>query len=157
MDSENLLHLSIALPHLLGDRCFNCCRQSVFKLQRFFFRCGLRGAYIEVVGFSKDVLAQLKRYLSPPHNASSTAGQVFPRSYQLGSKGWRSGESARLPPMWPRFKSRRRRHMWVEFVVGSLLCSERFFFRYSGFPLSSKTKISKFQFDQESGRRRTTL
>ena len=47
----------------------------------FFFRCGLRGAYIEVVGFSKDVLAQLKRYLSPPHNASSTAGQVFPRSY----------------------------------------------------------------------------
>ena len=37
----------------------------------------------------------------------------------LGSKGWRSGESARLPPMWPGFKSRRRRHMWVEFVVGS--------------------------------------
>ena len=44
----------------------------------------------------------------------------------LGSKGWRSGESARLPPMWPRFKSRRRRLMWVEFVVGSLLCSERY-------------------------------
>ena len=41
-------------------------------------------------------------------------------------KGWRSGESARLPPMWPGFKSRRRSHMWVEFVVGSLLCSERF-------------------------------
>ena len=69
------------------------------------------------------------------------------------SKGLRSGESARLPPIWPGFKSRRRRHMWVEFVVGSLLCSER----YSGFPLSSKTNISKFQFDQESGRRRTTL
>ena len=45
----------------------------------------------------------------------------------------------------------------VEFVVGSLPCSERFFSRYSGFPLSSKTNISKFQFDQESGRRRTTL
>ena len=28
---------------------------------------------------------------------------------------------------------------------------------YSGFPLSSKTNISKFQFDQESGRRRTTM
>ena len=28
----------------------------------------------------------------------------------LGSKGWRSGESALLPPMWPSFKSRRRRH-----------------------------------------------
>ena len=59
--------------------------------------------------------------------------------------------------MWPGFKSRRRRHMWVEFVVGSLLCSERFFSGYSGFPLSSKTNISKFQFNQESGRRRTTL
>ena len=47
--------------------------------------------------------------------------------------------------------------MWVEFVVGSLLYSERFFSGYSGFPLSSKTNISKFQFDQESGRQRTTL
>ena len=64
---------------------------------------------------------------------------------------------ARLPLMWPGFKSRRRRHMWVEFVVGSLLCSERFFSGYSGFPLSSKTNISKFQFDQESGRRRTIM
>ena len=50
-----------------------------------------------------------------------------------------------------------RRHMWVEFVVGSLPCYERFFSGYSGFPLSSKTNISKFQFDQESGRRRTTM
>ena len=55
------------------------------------------------------------------------------------------------------FESRRRRHMWVEFVVGSLPCSERFFSGYSGFPLSSKINISKFQFDQESGRRRTTM
>ena len=42
------------------------------------------------------------------------------------------GESTRLPPMWPRFKSGRRSHMWVEFVVGSLPCSERF---YSGTPV----------------------
>jgi len=62
-------------------------------------------------------------------------------------QGWRSGESTRLPPMWPGFKSRRRRHVWVEFVVGSLHCSERFFSGYSGFPLSSKTNTSKFQFD----------
>ena len=47
--------------------------------------------------------------------------------------------------------------MWVEFVVGSLLFSERFFSGCSGFPLSLKTNNSKFQFDQESGRRRTTL
>ena len=75
----------------------------------------------------------------------------------FGEQGWRSDESARLPPMWPGFKSRRRRHMWVEFVVGSLLCSERFFSGNSGFPLSPETSISKFQFDQEPGRRRTTL
>ena len=49
--------------------------------------------------------------------------------------------------MCPGFDSQTRRHMWVEFVVGSLLCSERFFSGYSGFPLSSKTNISKFQFD----------
>ena len=68
-----------------------------------------------------------------------------------------SSDSTHPPPMWPRFKSRHRRHMWVEFVVGSLLCSESFFSAYSGFPLSSKTNISKFQFDQQPGRRRTTL
>ena len=37
-----------------------------------------------------------------------------------------SGESARLPPMCPGFDSRIRCHMGVEFVVGSLPCSERF-------------------------------
>ena len=39
--------------------------------------------------------------------------------------------------------------MWVEFVVGSLLCSDRCFSGYSGFPLSSKTNTSKFQIDPE--------
>ena len=67
-----------------------------------------------------------------------------------GEQGWRSGESTRLPPMRPGFDSRTRRHMWVEFVVGSRPCSERFFSGYSGFPLSSKTNTSKFQFDLES-------
>ena len=33
-------------------------------------------------------------------------------------QGWRSGESTRLPPMWPGFNSRNGRdHMWVEFVL----------------------------------------
>ena len=61
--------------------------------------------------------------------------------------------------MWPGFKSQYRCHMWVEFLVGSLVCYKRFFSGYSGFPLSSKTNVwwTKFQFDQESGRRRTTM
>ena len=58
----------------------------------------------------------------------------------FGEQGWRSGESARLPPMCPGFDSRTRRHMWAEFV-GSLLCSERFFSGNAGFPLSTKTNI----------------
>ena len=37
--------------------------------------------------------------------------------------------------------SQTRRHKWAEFVVGSLLCSERFSPGYSGFP-SSKSKHS---------------
>ena len=45
----------------------------------------------------------------------------------------------------------------MKLVVGSLPLSERFFSEYSGFPLSSKTNNSKFQFDQESSRRWTTL
>ena len=54
-----------------------------------------------------------------------------------GSRERCSGESTRLPQMWLGID-------WVEFVVGSLLCSKRFFSRYSGFPLSSETNISNF-------------
>ena len=72
-------------------------------------------------------------------------------SKQQGRKGWCS-TSARtcLQPLWPRFKSTRWHHTWVEFVVGSLPCFERLFSGYSGFCLTSKGNISKFQFDQES-------
>jgi len=72
--------------------------------------------------------------------------QRYPRE---NSQGWRSCEGTLLPQMWLGFESWRRRHMWVEFIVGSLLCSERFFSGDSGFPLSLKTNTSKFQFDLE--------
>ena len=45
------------------------------------------------------------------------------------------------------------RYVGVEFVVGSFPSSERFFSRYSGFILSSKANISRFQFDKDLGRR----
>ena len=77
----------------------------------------------------------------------------------MWSKGWRCGESVRLPPLWPGFKSLRRCHMWGDFVVGFLLNLLREVFlrvlRFS--PLLKKTNILKFQFDQELGRRTTTL
>ena len=56
-------------------------------------------------------------------------------------------EGACLSPMCAAFDSRTQRHMCVKFVVGSLLCSERFFSGYAGFPFPSKTNIFKFQFD----------
>ena len=67
----------------------------------------------------------------------------------LGMAYVHSGESTRLPPMWPGFDSHTWRDMWVEFV-GSRPCSERFFSGYSGFSLYSKTNTFKFQFDLES-------
>ena len=44
---------------------------------------------------------------------------------------------------------------WVCWWFSPLLQED--FFGYSGFPLSSKTNISNFQFNQESGRQRTTM
>ena len=49
-------------------------------------------------------------------------------------------------PRWPRCKSTL---MWVEFAVGSLLCFERFFSKYSGFLLSLEANPFKFLFDLE--------
>ena len=45
---------------------------------------------------------------------------------QFGEQGWRSGESTRLPLIWPGFNSRRRRHMWVKFVVDLSLAPRGF-------------------------------
>ena len=61
-----------------------------------------------------------------------------------GKVGAVDSESTHFPLMWLVFISRRRRHMWVKFVIGSLPCSERFFFGYSGVSLSSRTNTSKF-------------
>ena len=36
---------------------------------------------------------------------------IEPQGRSVGSKGWRSGESTRLPPMWPGLESWRRRHV----------------------------------------------
>ena len=48
----------------------------------------------------------------------------------------------------PKVRFRTCGHECVKLVVGSLLCSERFFSGFSSFPFSSKINISKFQFDR---------
>ena len=45
---------------------------------------------------------------------------------ETGEQEWCSGKSTSLPPTWPGFDSRSRRHMWAEFVVGSLLALRDF-------------------------------
>ena len=62
-------------------------------------------------------------------------------------QGWRSGESTRLPTMWPGFDSQIRRHMWVNFV-GSLLCTERFSTGSPGTPVSPPLKKPAFDLFQ---------
>ena len=65
------------------------------------------------------------------HSASLNLGSAESRHSRTdgrpgGWQGWRSGESTRLPPIWPGFDSRSRCQMWVEFVVGSRPCSKGF-------------------------------
>ena len=64
----------------------------------------------------------------------------------IGEQRWCSAGSTRLP------------NPGVDATCGTILLvvlSERFFSGYSGFPLSWKTNISKFQFDRGSGRQRS--
>ena len=89
----------------------------------------------------------------PPRHLELSAGEfnisvvlkkvltsLAPRAmYFLKSQGARDGAVVReLPPMWPRFRSLRRRHMWVAFVVGSPRCSERFSLGTRVFPSPQK-------------------
>ena len=51
------------------------------------------------------------------YNSKTTGNALF------GEQGMVQYSSTCLPPMWSGFQSCRQQHMWVAFVVGSLLCS----------------------------------
>ena len=72
----------------------------------------------------------------------------------FGELGWRSGESTRLPPMCPGFDSRTRRHMWVDFVVGSRPSSEGF---SPGSPVFLPPQKSTFLNSNSIGNSRATV
>ena len=81
------------------------------------------------------------------------------KTHSYGKGKWCSGESTRLAfhHCGPGFKSQCLRHTWDELAVGYLRCSERFFSGYYGFFSPQKPTFPHwFQFDQESGKRRTT-
>ena len=75
----------------------------------------------------------------------------------MREQGWRSGESTRLPPMWPGFDSRSRRQIWVEFVVGSHPYSEDFSPGCPIFLPPQKNSTPRFQFNLETVDERATL
>ena len=64
-----------------------------------------------------------------------------------GARVVHHGESTGLPPS----GNIHIQSIWVDFVVGSLPCSEGFFSRHSSFPLSRKTTTSKFRISVQSG------
>ena len=76
------------------------------------------------------------------HRVRKSHSNFMPRSRE---QRWSSGESTFLPPMWPGFKSRCRRHLWLSLSL-ALSFLRQVFTRFSGFPLQSKTNPSKFQF-----------
>ena len=108
-------------------------------------------AIVNLAGHHFQRLSENKIILSPHINQKLFVGRevvsLSCTSY-MGEQWWCSGQSTRFPPMWPGYESWRWRHMWLEFVVGSLLCSKRFFSGYSGFPLSLK---KTFQIPIRSG------
>ena len=73
------------------------------------------------------------------------------RTKREREQGRHSGESVRLPPLWPGFDSRNQRHMWVEFFVGSRPCSEGLFSGYMSSGFSSLLKNQHFQIPIRSG------
>ena len=62
-----------------------------------------------------------------------------------GEQGWPRSENNCLPPMCPGFDSICGLRLSLLLVLSSV--PRDFFFGFSGFLISSKTNISKFQFD----------
>ena len=83
-----------------------------------------RGAWAQKV-MKKTKKTRIFRVSPQSHSPFSPSLQAFPSSARervlnlinSRSKGWRSGESARLPPMWHGFKSRRRRYSGLSLLL----------------------------------------
>ena len=68
---------------------------------------------------------------------------------RYGEQGCHSGENTRLPTMWPEFDFGPLSCISGSSLLLVLALLRGIFSRFSGFPLSTKTNISKFQFDQD--------
>ena len=83
----------------------------------------------------------LKQYFvsfSGYNNRQKKLTSAFSKNKEnFGEQGWRSGESTRLPPMWPRFDCRIRHHIHVRStkLESCLLVGYRVYFKYWKAPL----------------------
>ena len=93
---------------------------------------------------------------SSTSSTSSSSSSLCSSSSSCWEQGWRSGDSTRLPSMWPGFKCWRRAICGLSLLLVFPFAPRGFSPGTLVFPLSSKTNISKFQFDQENYSRRTT-
>lgn len=91
------------------------------------FKTELKVTAIFLIGFRLCWDCTMVRYKNPTRV-----------SHQAGMAQW-WGRS----PITNRFDSRTQCHMWVEFIIGSQPCSERFFLGYSGFLLSGGQQFSQ--------------
>ena len=144
------LQFSNMTPRLSGHYWANCGRPVRSSTKKKTKTTNTRGGktrglglrnYVLSTCFIRFCLARVFFVPRPPPGPSL--------KYQVREQGMAQWWERSPPANVAQFNTWRRRHMWVEFVVGSLPCSERFFSGYSGFPLSLKTNTSKFQFDLE--------
>ena len=81
-------------------------------------------------------------------NAGHNSDMIGNNSFEIliistfSEQGWHCGNGACLPPMWPAFDSPSWRHMWVEFVFGSLLGPTGFSLGSLVFPSLPKPTLS---------------
>ena len=78
------------------------------------------------------MFASSKTYIGSSYNSRSLTNLANRRDDEV--------MSTRLPPMWPGFDSQTWRHKWVE-SVGSVPCSERFFFGYSSYRYRYRNRL----------------
>ena len=69
--------------------------------------------------FQRNIIIKCQ-YNEPSDWFKQSAREYKRLGIMIREQGWRSGESARLPPTWFGFDFRTRRHKWVGFVVGSV-------------------------------------
>ena len=119
--------------------------ETAHRINRRWKACGMATKPM----IHSSTFADQQMLQSTPHKQRMVSLWSGHKAYICVGAGMAQWWERSPPPMWPVFDSRTRRHMWVEFVVSSRPCSESFFSGTPVFPPSSKTNISKFQFDLE--------